>query len=621
MEPGSSPFSVLDGAIVLAFLIGVSYVGWRLSKAASAGIEDYFLGGKKIPWWLLGVSTATSNFDMAGTMIIVAMVYSLGYRGFLVELRGGTGLTLAFLLVFLGKWLRRSRVMTSAEWMKLRFGTDRPGKAAHLLSAVANVVLSIGMIIYFCKGAGKFMTTFIPVPETVNTTVMVSIGLFYTLMSGLYGVVFTDLIQMVLLGFAAIYVSWLGYTAAADTPLPDGFLDITLASPGPLADALVAKDPASWTPIVSFFGVCVALWATRTVLEGCGGVGGYVDQRFFAARSEREAGLLTFESIVLSGLRWTMVAGLAVLGHRLVAEGGAAGALVAADGEQTLPVVIATLLPSGIRGIVVAGLFAAAMSTFDSTLNAGAAYVVRDIYQSYIHPDASEKQLVRASRWATIGLCVVGVGAAALVPNINAVWGLITMGLGAGLFVPLFLRWYWPRLNGWGFAGGTAAGMVAGLGFQGALAWPLYWAFPSVIAVAALASVLVSLATPPVERAQLVRFVHQINPFGPWSGYEAEAQSLGLLGASERSERRDERRRDVIAVVFALVFQTALLIGGMSLIFRDFETARSAGVGLLVGGLGLWWFWYRNLRADVRCAAEDEQFADLSLDAYRSRPR
>ncbi|CAN0571791.1 unnamed protein product, partial [Laminaria digitata] len=135
--------ATVDWIIVIGFLVVVTIMGFVLSRAASGGLNDYFLGGNKIPWWVLGISTSTSNFDMSGTMIIVAAVFALGYKGFLVEIRGGVGLSLAFLLVFLAKWLRRSRVMTSAEWMKLRFGTDRQGRAAHLLSAIATIVLRL----------------------------------------------------------------------------------------------------------------------------------------------------------------------------------------------------------------------------------------------------------------------------------------------------------------------------------------------------------------------------------------------------------------------------------------------------------------------------------------------
>ncbi len=602
----------VDLAIVAGFLVLVTVIGWLLSRAASGGLEDYFLGGRKIPWWVLGISTATSNFDMAGTMIVVAMVYSLGYRGFLVEIRGGVGLSLAFLLVFLGKWLRRSRVMTSAEWMKIRFGTGKPGRAAHLLSAVANIALSLGMIIYFSKGSGKFLTLFLPLGETASTALMVSVGLFYTLLSGLYGVVFTDVVQMVLLGFTSIYVTVVAYDLAPRVALPDGLLDFTLASPGALADDLVRRDPQTWGPIVSAFALCVLFWVLRTTLEGSGGVGGYTDQRFFAARSERDAGLISLQSILLSGLRWTMVAGLVVMGHHLVAQGGHAGQAIVADPENTLPVVLAELLPVGVKGFVVAGLIAAAMSTFDSTLNVGASYIVRDIYQSYLRPDADDRRLIWVSRWATVGLCVAGVGLAAVVPNINRIWGLITMGLGAGLFVPLFLRWYWPRFNGWGFAAGTGAGLIAGLIFQGALAWPLYWAFPSVVLTALAVSLVATFLTEPVEADRLARFALQVNPFGPWGTHEARAEQLGLMSSAERVERRAERRRDLMALCAAVPAQVALLVGGMALVFRDGRTLAVSAAVFAVGAVLLYFLWFRHLKPEAKCREEDERFDRLS---------
>lgn len=595
----------VDAAIVIGFLLLVVVVGWAMSRAAAGGLEDFFLGGRKIPWWVLGVSTASSNFDMAGTMIIVAMVASLGYRGFLVEIRGGVGLSLAFLLVFLGKWLRRSRVMTSAEWMKLRFGTDGAGRAAHMLSAIANVVLSLGMIIYFCKGAGTFLTFFIPLDEVSCTAIMVSVGLFYTLMSGLYGVVFTDLVQMILLGFTAVYISVIAWGVAPDVALPPGALELSLAPPTELGAGLVAAHPKTWGPIVANFGLCVVLWTVRTALEGCGGVGGYTDQRFFAARTEREAGLLTMQSILLSALRWTMVAGLVVLGQQLIASGGPAGELISADAEKTLPVVLSELLPTGIRGLVVAGLVAAAMSTFDSTLNAGASYIVRDLYQTYVRPDADERRLLRVSRLATVGLCVAGVGLAAVVPSIDRIWGLITMGLGAGLFVPLFLRWYWPRFNGYGFAWGTGAGMAAGLGFQGLLEWPMHQAFPAVIACASLVCVVGTLCTRPVSPDQLARFAFQVNPFGPWRAFEGRAAELGLLDEASRQRRRMERRRDLLAILFSVPMQVSLLIAGMALVFRDTPTLTGASAVLVVSGLGVYRFWFRGMRSDEETGEED----------------
>ncbi len=600
--------ATVDVVIIVGFLVAVTVVGYVLSRVASEGIEDYFLGGNKIPWWVLGISTATSNFDMSGTMIIVAVVFGLGYKGFLVEFRGGVGLSLALLLVFLGKWLRRSRVMTSAEWMKLRFGTDTQGKAAHLLSAVANILLSLGMIVYFSKGAGKFLTYFLPFSEVTCTTAMVSVGLFYTLLSGLYGVVFTDVIQMLLLTFTAIFVTVEAFAVAPTVTLPEGFLDLNLESVTTQASAALAATDSAWNGIFEFFGICVVMWFMRSILEGMGGVGGYTDQRFFAARNEREAGLLTLESIVLSLFRWTMVAGLVVMGYKLIQDGGAAAALIAADPEQVLPVVLGELLPAGIRGVVLAGLIAAAMSTFDSTLNAGASYLVKDIYQSYLRPDASGKQLMNVSRWATIGLCVAGVSLAAIVPNINRIWGLITMGLGAGLFVPLVLRWYWPRFNGFGFAVGTAGGIVAGMVFNAALSWPIYLSFPAIVGTAFVASILGSLLSAPTPERVLVDFVVQINPWGFWRRYEKLALEQKQLTPKESRARTGEKLNDMLALFFSLPFQISMLLMAMAFVFHDWKTFGVFFGIWLVSMVGLYFFWYRNLKDVATCRAEDARF-------------
>lgn len=611
--------AVVDALIIGAFLLAITVAGYALSRAASKGLDDYFLGGRKIPWWILGISTSSSNFDMSGTMIIVGLVFSLGYKGFLVEMRGGVGIALAFIMIFLAKWLRRSRVMTSAQWMRLRFGTDRQGQAAHLLSAIANIALSLGMIIYFSKGGGKFLTYFLPFSEFTCIAAMVSVGLFYTLMSGLYGVVFTDVIQMVVMTLTSIFITLYAFELMPTVALPEGFMNLDLATPTFIGGSLGGQPPETMEAIFAFFGVSVFLWILRSTIEGMGGVGGYTDQRFFAARSEREAGLVALESIVLSAFRWTMIAGLVVMGYAILAGGGETALLISQDPENVLPVVIGEMLPVGIKGIVIVGLIAAAMSTFDSTLNAGASYMVKDIYQTYLHPEASQNRLVTVSRWATLGLCVAGVGLASLVPNINVIWSFVTMGLGAGLFVPLFLRWYWPRLNGYGFAFGTAAGMIAGITLKTAVDWPLQWSFPATIVSALTVSVAVSLLTRPTDREVLVNFWHQINPWGFWSAYARDAQDRGLVTENNAVERARERVNDMIALGFALPFQVSLLIAAMAFVFHDWSKLAFAGTVTVLTAIGLYVFWYRNLKTPDVCAREDAYFEPLVRERIEPR--
>lgn len=612
--------AVVDALIIVGFLLAITVAGYVLSRAASKGLDDYFLGGRKIPWWVLGVSTSSSNFDMSGTMIIVGLVFALGYQGFLVEMRGGVGIALAFIMVFLAKWLRRSRVMTSAQWMRLRFGTGRQGKAAHLLSAVANVALSLGMIIYFSKGGGKFLTYFLPFSEFTCILAMVSIGLFYTLMSGLYGVVFTDVIQMIVMTLTSIFITAYAFDLMPTVTLPEGFMTLDLTTPTYVGGALVDQPPETLEAIFAFFGLSVFLWILRSTIEGMGGVGGYTDQRFFAARSEREAGLVALESIVLSAFRWTMIAGLVVMGYAILANGGETAVLISQDPENVLPVVIGEMLPVGVTGVVIVGLIAAAMSTFDSTLNAGASYMVKDIYQTYLHPEASERRLVSVSRWATFSLCLAGVGLASLIPNINVIWSFVTMGLGAGLFVPLFLRWYWPRLNGYGFAFGTAAGMVAGITLKAILAWPLHWSFPATILASLTVSVVVSLLTKATDREVLVNFWHQINPWGFWSNFARDAETRGLITETTKKARARERVADAIALGFALPFQISLLIAAMAFVFHDWSKFTVFGVVTILSAIGLYIFWYRPLKTPEICAQEDAYFEPLVRARIEPRP-
>jgi Na+/proline symporter len=605
----------IDIAILVAFLVLVTVVGYVMSNAASEGVDDYFLGGNKIPWWVLGISTATSNFDMSGTMIIVAMVYELGYRGFLVELRGGVGLSLAFLMVFMGKWLRRSRVMTSAQYMRFRFGTKKPGQAAHIVSALAQSIMALGMIVYFCVGSGKFLQFFLPWNSQVCTAIMVAVGLSYTLMSGLYGVVFTDVLQMIILGITAIYISVKGFNVDVSQYVHlQGWHDLALTVPDEMKADLLKINPA-----FEFFGICILFYLFRTTLEGMGGVGGYTDQRFFAARNEREAGLLTMESIVISVLRWSMVAGLVALGYQMVAqalpETANSVAAIQSSAENVLPAVIASHIPVGFQGFVIAGLVAAAMSTFDSTLNAGASYLVVDIYKPYINPEATPEQMMKASHGATIGLAVVGALIGFSVNSIDAVWQYLTIALGPTMFIPLVLRWFWPRYNGWGFAWGTGASMAVAISLKAAISakyllWlsPMYYLFPIIFGTSLIASVVATLWTAPVEEKILMDFYMRVNPGGLWMPYATKAVEQKLMTREERAERALEKAYDLIATCMAVPFQFCLLVATMALVFHDWEKFAITGIITLCTGVGLYLFWFKNLKSVEKCAEEDERY-------------
>jgi SSS family solute:Na+ symporter len=215
---------VVDYAIILLYFILVSGVGFYFRKIAAGSLENYFLGGRRLPWWLLGASGMAHFFDMAGTMLIVSFLYLLGPRGLYIEFRGGAVLTLAFMMCWLGKWHRRSQCMTNAEWMNFRFGKGRDGDAARLLTAISGLIWGVGIIAYLAKGAGLFLSMFIPINPMACALVMLTVATLYTMSAGFFGVVVTDFIQSALIIFAAIYLSVTAFFKVAE---PANFASLT----------------------------------------------------------------------------------------------------------------------------------------------------------------------------------------------------------------------------------------------------------------------------------------------------------------------------------------------------------------------------------------------------------
>ena len=169
--------SWVDYGIVLAYLIGLLTCGAVLARKASKGSEAYFLGDRNMPWWALGASGMSSNLDAAGTMTIVTLLYLFGIHGFFIEMRGGVVLPIAVFLAFMGKWHQRSRVITTAEWMRLRFGTGFGGKSARFLAALTYLIITVGMVVFFLAAAGKFLAVFLPFSPTTCAVGMATIAL------------------------------------------------------------------------------------------------------------------------------------------------------------------------------------------------------------------------------------------------------------------------------------------------------------------------------------------------------------------------------------------------------------------------------------------------------------
>jgi len=592
---------LIDYIIVGIYLASIVIVGLLLQRKASKDIESYFLGSRNLPWWVLGASGMASNTDVAGTMINTAFIYALGTKGFFIEIRGGVTLIMAFLMIFMGKWNRRAQVMTLAEWMHFRFGKGREGDLARIISALAAIIMTIAMITYFAVGAGKFVGEFLGINPRLAALLMIVLAMIYTVASGLYGVVWTDVFQGVLIFCTIIFLCVLAFIKVR---LPEEFLvSVPLLNGG---FQTIKTSMAEWARIFppatmempgeyakyNLFGIAIMFYLFKVTLEGSSGTGGYMIQRYFAARNDREAGLLSLFWTFLLSFRWPLIASFALLG---VYYGVTTGRVIA-DPELVLPVVISTYVPTGVKGLLVAGLMAAAMSTFDSTVNAGAAYWVKDLYQTYLNPKASEKSLMRHSRVASVVIVLLALLLSYTITNINDIWGWITMGIGSGLFIPQLLRWYWWRFNGYGFAIGTVAGMVAAILTRafGPANIPEYLSFLIASGSSLLGCILGTYFTPATDKDVLEHFYKVTRPFGFWGSIRRAVKPKELQAIQK------ENRRDIISTFFAVPWQVVLFLTGMMIIMKQWQHLTTLLVVLGLLSLGLYHFWYKHLSTEVK---------------------
>ena len=594
--------ATIDIIIIVVYLSAIVVVGLVMQKKASAGIDSYFLGNRKLPWWALGASGMASNTDIAGTMINTAFIYALGTKGFFIEIRGGVTLIMAFLMVFMGKWNRRSQVMTQAEWMHFRFGTKKEGDVARIISAIASIIMTVAMVTYFVIGAGKFVGDFLGIDPLYASILMIILAMTYTIASGLYGVVWTDVFQGIFIFGVIIYISVLAMTTVdlpdeflVSVPMMDGSftaIKTTLAEWSRMTPPQEMNMPEGSTfSIYNLFGIAIMFYLFKVTLEGASGAGGYMLQRYFAARSDREAGLLSLLWTCLLAFRWPLITSFAMLGIYHGIETGT----VIADPELVLPTVIKNYIPVGVKGFLIAGLMAAAMSTFDSTVNAGAAYWVKDLYQTYLRPNASEKDLILQSRLASLVIVLLALLFSLTITNINEIWGWITMGIGAGMFIPQVIRWYWWRFNGYGFAIGTAVGMVAAVltkAFGGPIAE--YNSFLIASGSSLVGCIIGTYLTPPTESAVLSHFYKVTRPFGFWGSVRTEIPTDVL------NQINEENRRDIIAIFFAVPWQVVLFLTGMMIVMKQWSNVFNLFGLLVVLSAGLYWFWYRHLSKEVR---------------------
>jgi SSS family solute:Na+ symporter len=590
---------IIDYSIIIVYLLILIGIGIYLQKRASRSTESFFLGDKNMPWWALGASGMASNLDVSGTMIIAALIYALGVQGFFIEIRGGVVLILAFFMIFMGKWNRRAEVMTTAEWMEFRFGKGKQGEAARMLAAIAQLIFAIWSITYFIQGAGIFLSEILGISPDLAAILMISLCAFYAALSGLYGVVYTEVFQGGLILFVIIYVVshvmmniTLPETFVVSVPMGNGqFQQITqnLKDWSSFLPRWEMNIPGEYSQY-NLIGLATIMYIFRSSIDGMSGSGGYMIQRFYAAKNEREVGLLSVFWIFLLSFRWPFIMSIAILGISFSQSGQ-----IIDNPETVLPKVLMEVFPVGIKGLLVAGLLAAAMSTYVAIVNSGAAYWVNDLYQRFIRPEATNKQLILHSRVASVAIVILGLLSTYLFTSLNDVWGFLTMGFGVGLIVPQFIRWYWWRFNGYGYAGGTILGMITAITIRFVFEdIPEMPSFFLTAAITFVGSIAISYMFPPTSSEDLERFYSTTRPFGFWGPVRAKFSKEIIAPIAV------ENRRDIVATFFAVPWMLFLGITPMMVVTKQWTYALTCGFILLVLSVVLYFIWYKHLSKSVK---------------------
>jgi len=590
--------TTLDIVILAAYLAFVISIGFVVKRRAAKGMESYFLGGRTMPWWMLAMSGSSSYFDVTGTMWIVSILVVCGFRGMWVQWLWGFVIA-AFYMAYMGKWIRRSGVMTGAEWMVLRFGNGRGGELSRLSYTLYAILTLSAFLGYTAVGMGKFGSQFLPFSDRMCAVLIIGITGLYVVLGGFRGLTIVEFFQTIILSAGAILIAYLGYQAygrglaihpPADwySPWPVWTLDRAVAPDSPFH---VASDSMYY-----LFGAVILTYVAKGMLLCFSGPEQLFDfQKFLAVRNPREASLMGMLWGVFHTVRFPMAMGVAILGLAGIAGDADLLALVQKDPEKVMPVVIAHSLPAGLVGFALAALVSAFMGAFSAMVNGGASYLVRDVYQNYLRPKASNKELIYASYAASVALILTGIVISQFADSINALFTWIMATLGAGVLMPNVLRWYWWRLNGWGYFAGTASGMVlsllqAVLEHQKILVLPVFVTFPVLALAVLVICVMATLLTPPTEPDVLSRFYRLVQPAGAWKPVAAYVRREDPL-----FKRESEFSRDLVSLALAVPWLGTLYVAPMYLITHQFGVAAVGGAIILLLTLALAFTWLRWL--------------------------
>ena len=623
----------LDIAIVVAYLLMMVAVGWVVAKLAGRNPESYFLAGKSLPWWMIGIAHGSSGLDISGTMWFVMVLFVYGVKGVWL-LWVWPLFNVIFRMVYLGTWVRRSNVLTGAEWMYTRFGRSTGTELAYLSMVVYAIVSVVGFLSMAYIGIGKFTASFIPfeslgisaewlpgnmAPADFFAIVVMLIAGLYCVVGGMYSVVLNDMIQFALIVIAAVIIGVIAMHATTAQDILENVpanwdnlffgwqLDLDWSNTIPKLNEKLYNPFGQGGDGYSIFGLFVLMLFLKGVLVSMAGpTPNYAIQHVLSTRSPREAALENLMMAIASlAPRFLLIAGIGTLGIVYfgpeLREMGTAGKV---DFEQILPSVVNRYLPVGAKGLILAGLLAAFMSTFVSTVNSGAAYIVNDIYKRYINPHGTPRRYVILSYLCSIAIIALGIAFGFATKSVHSITEVLVSVIVPAFVIPNVIKWHWWRFNGYGFFAGMVAGTLSALvllfigkpeymshlGLEPIRLHPVYVTFPIIMFLATIASIGVCLLTKPEDDAVLKSFYRTVRPWGFWKPILEKCQAEEPTIQPNR-----DFWRDWFNVIVGIIWELAMVAAPIFLVIQQYSRAIIGAAVFAVTSLILKFTWYNHL--------------------------
>jgi Na+/proline symporter len=576
-----------DWLIIVAYFVVSAVLGLVYTRRAGSSLTEYFLSGRALPWWLAGTSMVATTFSADTPLVVAGLVAKYGVAGNWLWWNGAiSGILTVF---FFARLWRRAGVLTDLEFAELRYG----GKPAAVLRGFRALYLALPVNLIIMGWVTRAMVTVLEISLNIDpwraAILLFLITAGYTMFSGLWGVVVTDAFQFVVKMGGVILLAVLAVQSIGGLDVMTEQASRHFGSYDAAFGVLPPTDRA-WLPLSTLLVfLAVQWWATWYPGAEPGG-GGYVAQRVLAAKDERHGLLATlWFNIAHYALRpwpWILVGFVALLRYPNLA-----------NPEEGYVRVMVDVLPSPMKGLLLATFAAAYMSTIGTHLNWGASYLVNDVYLRFVNPAAGRRAQVIASRGATVVLMLLSLVVMAYLKSVEQGWKLL-IGLGAGTGLVFILRWYWWRINAWSEISAMAASFLTSIVLQlfhvdsGNTSTPDYAiAMLTTVGITSVVWLTVTLLTPPESAETLDRFYRRVRPGG--AGWRHVAQRLGFGNDPIPGGVLSwvNWAAGVIAV-YSSVFGVGALVTG----------SRGAGLGYFAVAIAAFALIQRNLRADPQLA-------------------